>query len=178
MLTGFPKGISAARSPAPTGDGESSPVFADLNGDNRNELIVGPARRLRPRASSGDGAELPGWPVRGDCRRRCTPASGRSRAARCRRTSAGAILGSVAVGDTNGDGVPEVFADDMEGRVYGWGANGHRFFRRAVEPGLLGQAAAAVRRSPASGQSKPPDTARLHRVARCSPTWTATARWR
>ncbi len=49
----------------PTSDGESSPALADLNGDNRNELIVagsdGFVHALRP-----DGTELPGWPVRGD----------------------------------------------------------------------------------------------------------------
>src|SRR5207244_4569863 len=42
MLPGFPKAITrgAVTTGAPTADGESSPVLADLNGDNRNELIV------------------------------------------------------------------------------------------------------------------------------------------
>ena len=34
----------------------------------------------------------------------------------------GAILASVAVGDPDRDGVPEVFAADFEGKVYGWDA--------------------------------------------------------
>ena len=41
--------------------------------------------------------------------------------------------------DTNGDGVPEVFADDMDGRVYGWDANGHRFFLARSNPAYSGK---------------------------------------
>ena len=55
-----PAAARSTRQPAtPTGDGESSPAFADLDGDNRNELIFagsdGFVHALRP-----DGTELAG----------------------------------------------------------------------------------------------------------------------
>ena len=57
MLPGFPRQLP--------GDGESSPLFADLDGDNRNELVFatadGVVHAMRP-----DGSELPGWPAHGD----------------------------------------------------------------------------------------------------------------
>src|SRR5207247_10468931 len=57
MLPGFPKVLP--------GDGESSPLLADLDGDNRNELVFGTSdgrvHALRP-----DGSALPGWPVHSD----------------------------------------------------------------------------------------------------------------
>src|SRR5205823_8993539 len=51
----------------------------------------------------------------------------------------GAILGSVAVADANGDGVPEVYADDMEGKLYGWNANGQRIFTAEANPAFSGK---------------------------------------
>src|SRR5436190_5882010 len=139
MLSGFPKAITrgAITAGTPTGDGESSPVLADLNGDNRNELIVagsdGFVHALEP-----DGSELPGWPVRGDR----PPLHIGERAFQSGEVSSnvgGAILGSVAVADANGDGVPEVYVDDMEGRVYGWSATGQRIFTAESNPAFSGK---------------------------------------
>ena len=81
----------------------------------------------------------------GRCARTSSPLHTGGRAFTSGEVSAdvgGAILGSVAVGDANQDGLPEVYAADMEGSVYGWRADGPRFFSRGVEPGLLRQAAA------------------------------------
>jgi hypothetical protein len=139
MLSGFPKAITrgAITTGVPTGDGESSPVLADLNGDNRNELIVagsdGFVHALRP-----DGTELPGWPVRGDP----PPLHTGERAFQSGEVSSnvgGAILGAVAVADANGDGVPEVYADDLEGKVYGWNAAGQRIFSVEANPDFSGK---------------------------------------
>src|SRR5204863_2481249 len=139
MLPGFPKAITrgAYTAGTPPGDGESSPVLADLNGDNRNELIVagsdGFVHALEP-----DGSELPGWPVRGDQ----PPLHSGERAFQSGEVSTnvgGAILGSVAVADANGDGVPEVYAADMEGRVYGWSATGQRVFGAESNPSFSGR---------------------------------------
>jgi hypothetical protein len=130
MLQGFPKAIARdgeVTGGAPTGDGESSPAFADLDGDNRNEMIFattdGFVHALRP-----NGSELAGWPVRGD-----VPGFVASHAATTGFQSGevdddlgGAILASAAVGDANGDGLPEVYAADLEGKVYGWDAQGNR----------------------------------------------------
>jgi subtilase family protein/VCBS repeat protein len=139
LLPGFPKGISRGAITAgfPTSDGESSPVLADLNGDNRNELIVagsdGFVHALRP-----DGTELAGWPVRGDR----PPLHTGERAFRSGEVSSdvgGAILGSIAVADANGDGAPEVYADDLEGKVYGWSATGRRTFTAQANPRFSGK---------------------------------------
>jgi hypothetical protein len=139
MLTGFPKAITrgAITTGTPTGDGESSPVLADLNGDNKNELIVAGSDGF-VHAIQRDGSELPGWPVRGAP----PPLHAGEQAFASGAVSTdvgGAILGSVAVADTNGDGVPEVFADDMDGRVYGWDASGHRFFVAHSNPAYSGK---------------------------------------
>jgi hypothetical protein len=40
----------------------------------------------------------------------------------------GAMLSAAAVVDSNGDGVPEVYIADLEGKVYGWSADGERTF--------------------------------------------------
>ena len=162
MLPGFPKGIRAGSigTGTPTGDGESSPVLADLDGDNRNELIVagsdGFVHALRP-----DGSELPGWPVRGDP----PPLHTGERAFTSGEVSpdvGGAILGSVAVGDANRDGIPEVYAADLEGHVYGWRADGTRFFTANSNPAFSG--------APLAGQPfvnpryQPPTQAEFHRT--------------
>ena len=57
MLPGFPQ--------AAAGDGEASPVLADLDGDNRNELVVANSDGV-VHAFRRDGSELPGWPVHTD----------------------------------------------------------------------------------------------------------------
>jgi hypothetical protein len=138
-LPGFPKAITRGTitTGSPTSDGESSPALADLDGDNRNELIVagsdGFVHALRP-----DGSELPGWPVRGDR----PPLHTGERAFASGEVSSnvgGAILGSVAVADGNGNGVPEVYASDLEGRVYGWGSTGRRFFTVEADPDFSGK---------------------------------------
>ncbi len=135
MLDGFPKAIRAGGAiepqPAtPTGDGESSPAFADLDGDNRNELVLagsdGFVHALRP-----DGTELPGWPVRTDLpaivsQHSSSPAYAGGEVS---TDLGGAVLASVAVGDTNDDGVPEVYVADMEGKIYGWRADGTEVFQ-------------------------------------------------
>ncbi|MEA2442963.1 MAG: hypothetical protein QOJ12_255, partial [Thermoleophilales bacterium] len=57
LLAGYPRKLPS--------DGESSPAFADLAGDNRNEMIFGTADGL-VHAMRRDGSEVPGWPVKSD----------------------------------------------------------------------------------------------------------------
>ncbi len=132
LLNGFPRSIEAGGklgTGVPSADGDSSPAFADLDGDNRNELVLatgdGFVHAIRP-----DGSELPGWPVRGD-----RPgivgthvASHAYASGEVGSDLGGPFLAAVAVGDTDGDGVPEVYAADFEGRIYGWGPDGKRIF--------------------------------------------------
>jgi hypothetical protein len=128
MLAGFPRGIvrEAIRQGQPTGDGASSPVLADLDGDNRNELVLAGSDGF-VHALRRDGSELPGWPVRGDRPPLHLRAPGFA-SGEVSSDVGGAILASVAVADANRDGIPEVFAADLEGKVYGWNARGRRIF--------------------------------------------------
>jgi hypothetical protein len=123
LLPGFPRALPS--------DGEASPAFADLDGDNRNELIVatadGTVHAYRP-----DGSEAPGWPVRGDRLPLHTGGSAFRSGAASPDASRGAFLASPAVGDLDRDGVPEVVAADYEGRVYAWSADGRRRWTRAT----------------------------------------------
>jgi len=132
LLPGFPKAIKGGgqiSAGAPTGDGESSPAFADLDGDNRNEMIFGSSdgfvHALRP-----NGAELPGFPVRGDQPGFVTrhAASKAYASGAVSQNLGGAILSSVAVGDPDHDGVPTIYALDFEGKAYGWSPAGKRVF--------------------------------------------------
>jgi subtilase family protein len=117
LLPGFPRSLPS--------DGEASPVFADLDGDNRNELIVATADGTVHAHRSG-GGEAPGWPVRGDRLPLHTGGAAFQSGAVSPDASRGAFLASPAVGDLDRDGVPEVVAADYEGRVYAWGADGTR----------------------------------------------------
>jgi hypothetical protein len=122
MLPGWPKQLPS--------DGAASPLFADLDGDNRNELILATSDG-DVHAYRSDGSELPGWPVHGDA----LPLHGGDPNGAYAHGDAsadarGAFLGSPAVGDLNHDGVPEVVAADLEGKVYAWDAAGKRLFTR------------------------------------------------
>ena len=57
LLPGFPKELLT--------DGASSPLFVDLDGDNRNELVFGTSDGF-VHALRRDGSSVPGWPVRTD----------------------------------------------------------------------------------------------------------------
>src|SRR5919108_228425 len=131
MLSGYPKQIGAGGrivvNGKPVSDGESSPAFADLDGDDRNEMIFATSDGYVHAVARG-GAELPGWPVKTAppsfvSAHTASPAYASGAVS---RDLGGAVLASVAVGDVNADGVPDVFAADIEGNVYGWRANGSR----------------------------------------------------
>ncbi len=69
------------------------------------ELVVSDAAQGLVHCFRLDGSELPGWPVQ----------------------VAGTLWGPLAAGDLDGDGYPEVFAMDKEGRL-------HRYNRNGIEP--------------------------------------------
>ncbi|MDQ1703065.1 MAG: hypothetical protein QOF57_2317, partial [Frankiaceae bacterium] len=101
LLSGWPKSLGS--------DGASSPAFADLNGDGRNELIIGSSDGL-VHAYTPSGAELRGWPVHTDPLPIHT--GGRAFKSGDVKPADGALLSSVAVGDLDRDGSPEVVAGD------------------------------------------------------------------
>ncbi len=103
IVKGFPKQLG--------GSIESSPQFADINGDGRDELIVADANGL-VHAFRSRGGELKGWPVK---ERRVETPNGPVRAG---------LLSSPAVADLLGDGKQDVVVGGAEGYVYAWGPNG------------------------------------------------------
>jgi hypothetical protein len=139
MLDGFPRTLPGFT------DGESSPAFADLDGDNRNELILGSSNGIVHAytydPATGRVGELPGWPVRGDVPGFVSSHTGSPAFA----TGAvdddlgGAMITAVAVADADHDGVPEVYAGDLEGKIYGWDASGARVFRAEANPAYSGK---------------------------------------
>src|SRR5205085_8314871 len=129
MLPGFPRQLS--------GDGESSPLFADLDGDNRNELVFATADGV-VHAMRSDGSELPGWPVHGDA----PPLHTGERAFTSGAVpgdASGAFLASVAAADLDGDGRPEVVGADFEGRIYAWSGSGKLLWKREANPDYSGR---------------------------------------
>src|SRR4051812_22888982 len=106
------------------GDGEASPLLADLDGDNRNELIIANSDGV-VHAYRRDGSELPGFPVHGDPLP-MHPGSPAVRSGAVSAKTASAFLASPSMGDLDHDGVPELVAADMEGKVYVWEPDGRR----------------------------------------------------
>jgi hypothetical protein len=107
MIDGFPMQLA--------GDIEASPVLADLDGDNRNELVVGNSDGL-VHAFRRDGGELPGWPVKTDV----LPLHPQSRAfdSGAIAEGYGAVLTTPAIGDLDHDGTLEVVVGDLERKMY------------------------------------------------------------
>lgn len=115
LIAGFPILLGS--------DGVSSPATADLDGDGREEIIVGTSNGL-VHAFRVDGTELPGWPVATDPLELHVDSAGyRDGEVQLGTT---AILGAVNVGDIDRDGSLHVVAADMLGRVYVWNSRGER----------------------------------------------------
>ena len=123
MLAGFPQ-----RSCPDITDGESSPAFADLDGDNRNELIVGSsngfvhAYTYDPATAALRAARLAGPRRRARLRLR---ARRRARLRERRRspttTAARSSPRSPSATPTT-TACPRSTRADLEGKVYGWDA--------------------------------------------------------
>jgi hypothetical protein len=125
-LSGFPRELRTG--------GASSPLLVDLDGDNRNELVLATSDGLI-HAWRANGSELPGWPVH----TRRLPLHTRARAyARVGTRHYQAVLGALAAGDLFGDGRIEIVADDLGGNVYAWDSHGRLVFHRTSNPAFSG----------------------------------------
>ena len=114
-------------------DGASSPLMADLLGNNQNELIFATSSGL-VHAIRADGSELPGYPVHatplcdsqppdasGTCtQRQHEPAYQDPVISAVMQHSYSAVLGSVAVGDLDRTGKQEIVFADLAGYVYAY----------------------------------------------------------
>jgi hypothetical protein len=121
LLPGFPKELDT--------DGASSPALADIDGDNRNELVFGTSdgdvHAMKP-----DGTEAAGWPVHVDAMPLHTGGRAFTSGEVSETASRDAILASPAVGDIDHDGVPEVVVADFLGKLYVFNADGSLRFKR------------------------------------------------
>ncbi|MEW5988408.1 MAG: S8 family serine peptidase [Chloroflexota bacterium] len=105
------------------GGGEGSPVFADLNGDGRHELLM-PTNNGEIHAYQADGTELPGWPAHTDPQPVHASAPAYLSGEITMPIYTPMLLGSPAVGElVPGKGL-WVVAADLEGKVYAWDAEG------------------------------------------------------
>jgi hypothetical protein len=129
-VPGFPKELGT--------DGASSPALADIDGDNRNEVIFGTSDG-EVHAMKPDGTEAPGWPVHVDPLPLHTGGQAFTSGEVSTTASREAILASPAVGDIDHDGVPEVVVADFAGHVYVFNADGTLKFEREADPAYSGK---------------------------------------
>ncbi len=126
MLAGFPLQLHS--------DGDSSPLLADIDGDDRNELIVatsdGWVHAYRP-----DGREVPGWPVHTG---RLPLHLGERAYGSVGAGHYAAVIGALAAGDLFGDGEIDVVADDDAGNVYAWNGHGQLVFHQHADRAFSG----------------------------------------
>ncbi len=119
-LDGFPMDLGTSL--------EGSPNLVDLDGDGVREIVLGDTAGW-VHALRADGSELPGWPVHGTLLAELDPDDpANHRGAPAYETldpdRYGSFVGSVAVGDLDGDGAPEVVAADLRGVLHAWSAGG------------------------------------------------------
>jgi hypothetical protein len=130
LLPGFPKQLPS--------DGASSPALADVDGDNKNDLVFGTSDGI-VHAMQPDGSELPGWPVHVDPLPLHTGGHAFTSGLLPEDSSYGAVLASPAVADIDHDGAPEVVVADLEGKVYVFDADGHLKQKVEADPKFSGK---------------------------------------
>jgi hypothetical protein len=133
MVKGFPLEMK--------GDGDASPVLADLVGSDTNQLIVansdGWIHAYQYDPAGGTVKDLPGWPVHTDP----LPLHSGEHAfsgGGLNTAHYDPVIEAPAVGDLSGDGELAVVADDVQGNVYAWNGKGERIFHETSNPAYSG----------------------------------------
>lgn len=114
LVAGFPIDLGSS--------GESSPVLADLDDDGIFEVIVADSSG-RVHAYTGAGVELAGFPLSTEVNHRVHQESPPFADGDLPLLHDG-MIATVAVGDVDGDDVPEIVAGTLTGAVYVWHADG------------------------------------------------------
>ena len=111
LMPGFPVKLGES--------GDSSPTLYDMDGDGDLEIVLGTSGG-DIHVFRADGRELPGWPARLEVfpTMDAHDTSPGWTSGELNRDVAEGIIGSVAVGDLEGDGYPEVVASSLDGQVY------------------------------------------------------------
>lgn len=115
------------------GAGTASPVFADLNKDGKDELVLATDDGF-VHAYDAAGADLPGWPVATQLAEWWPSTSPAARAAGIPPLRDGIGVGAPVVADLDGDGTVEVAVADNGGHVSVWRADGTLRSRMSVNP--------------------------------------------
>jgi hypothetical protein len=128
MLPGFPRQLP--------GDGESSPVLADVDGDDANELVLANSDGVIHVFERG-GGQSPGWP------RTTKPVRPNHAGAPGLGPDAvdpghEAVLGTPAVGDIDRDGTLEIVVADLDRHVYVFEHDGTRSLDLETNPRFAG----------------------------------------
>ncbi len=123
------------------GDGDASPVLADIAGNDTNQLILansdGWIHAYTYEAGSGTLKDLKGWPVHTEP----LPLHDEEAAFAGGAISTGhyaPVLEAPAVGDLGHDGELDVVADDLQGNVYAWNPKGQLIFHETSNPAYSG----------------------------------------
>ncbi len=122
------------------GVGASSPVFADLVGDEAEELVVATDHGVA-HVLDAQGRDVPGWPQRTEPSQWWPSGSPTAAADGIEQPHDAVGVGAPVVADLDGDGSPEVAVTDAGGRISVWAADGTLRWRRAVDPALSQQSA-------------------------------------
>lgn len=117
IMPGFPKRLGVS--------GEMSAGFADLDGDGRDEMVIGDSSGLL-HAYRPDGTEIAGWPAAIDQMPIQSGSAGHVSGELPISVRASFARGAPALADIDNDGKPEVTVADFEGRVYVFQADGSR----------------------------------------------------
>lgn len=115
LLPGFPLRLD--------GSLEGSPVLADLDGDAVFEIVQTSASG-EVRVIDGTGATWSGFPVSTWALDRPWTAGAAAYASGGVPAPRESIVSTAAVGDIDGDGVPEIVAGTLEGRLWAWHTDG------------------------------------------------------
>jgi hypothetical protein len=117
LVNGFPIRLASV--------GNSSPVFANLDGKKGNELIVATDDGLI-HAFRSNGTELPGWPVRTITPNYWPFGSRTAIADHIPAPGSTIATGAPVIADLDHNGKPNVIVTDFEGNVWAYEPNGER----------------------------------------------------